>query len=47
MVLTTKELGGMDSWRRGEFVRKQGWATMPGEPEAGSKVAEACVRLLP
>lgn len=30
------------SWKRGEFVRDQGWATMPGSDEPNSKVADAC-----
>jgi pimeloyl-ACP methyl ester carboxylesterase len=34
------------SWQRGEYVGKQGWATMPGEPEPDRKVAEACAVLL-
>ena len=25
-----KELKGLDSWERGEYVQKQGWVTMPG-----------------
>jgi alpha/beta superfamily hydrolase len=34
------------SWQRGEYVGKQGWATMPGEQEPDGKVAEACAKLL-
>ena len=34
------------SWQRGEYVGKQGWATMPGEREPDRKVAEACAILL-
>ena len=34
------------SWQRGEYVGKQGWATMPGELEPDGKVAEACAKLL-
>ena len=30
------------SWMRGDFVAKQGWATMPGSKEANSDVAESC-----
>jgi pimeloyl-ACP methyl ester carboxylesterase len=33
-------------WQRGEYVRKQGWATMPGEQEPDPRVAEACATLL-
>ena len=25
-----KELKELDSWKRGEYVQKQGWVTMPG-----------------
>jgi len=39
-----KELKNIDSWKRGEYVEKQGWATMPGEKEPDSKVAEECAR---
>ena len=28
------------TWQRGEYVGKQGWATMPGEQEPDSKVAQ-------
>ena len=28
------------SWQRGEYVGKQGWATMPGEQEPDRRVAE-------
>lgn len=31
-----------DSWTRGDFVSKQGWATMPGSKEADTNVAEGC-----
>ena len=34
------------AWQRGEYVGKQGWATMPGEREPDSKVAQACATLL-
>ena len=34
------------SWQRGEYVGKQGWATMPGEKEPDRRVAEACATLL-
>ena len=41
-----QELAKTDSWQRSESVEKQGWATMPGEEKADSKVAEECARLL-
>lgn len=34
------------TWQRGEYVGKQGWATMPGEQEPDSRVAQACATLL-
>lgn len=30
------------SWERGDFVEKQGWATMPGSKEPDDEVAAAC-----
>jgi hypothetical protein len=35
-----------DSWKRSDYVQKQGWATMPGEAKPDSLVAEACAKLL-
>ena len=37
-----KELGELDSWRRGEFIEKGGWDKMPGQENAGFAVARAC-----
>ena len=34
------------SWERDDYVVNQGWATMPGEKEADSKVAKKCAELL-
>jgi hypothetical protein len=34
------------SWSRPDYVKKQGWATMPGEKESDSNVAAACAKLL-
>lgn len=41
-----KELKGKNSYERGDYVKKQGWAKMPGEKESDSKVAEECAKLL-
>ncbi|MCH8999084.1 MAG: hypothetical protein IID48_12620 [Proteobacteria bacterium] len=41
-----EELKEEGSWKRGNYVVKQGWATMPGEKEADSKVAKKCAELL-
>ena len=35
-----------ESWKRDDYVEKQGWATMPGEKKPDSKVAEKCATLL-
>ncbi len=40
------ELKALDSWQKGDYVEKQGWATMPGEEKADSNVATDCARLL-
>ena len=37
-----KELKEIDSWKRGEYVQKQGWAIMPGEKESDWNVANEC-----
>jgi hypothetical protein len=37
----------VDSWSRGEFIEKGGWATMPGaSAEQSADVAKACAALL-
>ena len=41
-----KELKETSSWQRGDYVKKQGWATMPGEKEPDSNVADECARRL-
>ena len=44
-----KELKKLDSYgkdNRSDYVKKQGWATMPGEKEPDSKVADECARRL-
>jgi hypothetical protein len=41
-----KELKEEDDWKRSDYAKKQGWATMPGEKEADSKVAKKCAELL-
>jgi len=40
------ELKKVDYWKRGEYVQKQGWATMPGEKEADTGLADECARRL-
>jgi hypothetical protein len=34
------------SWERPDYVKKQGWATMPGEKTPDKDVASACTKLL-
>jgi hypothetical protein len=41
-----KELKETSTYQRGDYVEKQGWATMPGEEKPDSNVAEECARLL-
>ncbi len=44
--LKLKELKGKSSWNRGDYLKNQGWATMPGEKEPDHGVAEKCAELL-
>ena len=37
-----KELGELDSWKRGEFIEKGGWDKMPGQEKADYSVSRAC-----
>ena len=41
-----EELKGRSSWNRGDYLKNQGWATMPDEEEPDYVVAEKCVELL-
>jgi len=41
-----KELKEIDSWKRDDYVGKQGWATMPGEKEPDGRIAESCSELI-
>ncbi len=41
-----EELKEESSWKRREYIEKQGWATMPGEETPDSKVAEKCADLV-
>lgn len=41
-----KELKELSSWKRADYVKKQGWATMPGEKEPDRDVADASARRL-
>jgi hypothetical protein len=44
--LKLEELKGKSSWNRGDYLKNQGWATMPGEEEPDYGVTEKCVELL-
>ncbi len=41
-----KELKAKSYYQRSDYVKESGWATMPGEKEADSKVANECARRL-
>jgi len=41
-----KELKDIAGWEQKEYVKKQGWATLPGLPEPEDRVAEACLKLI-
>jgi hypothetical protein len=41
-----KELKKLDIWQRPDYVKKQGWAIMPGEKECDYSVAKEFARLL-
>ncbi len=41
-----EKLKEASDWNRRDYVEEQGWATMPGEKEADSKVAGKCAELL-
>jgi hypothetical protein len=40
------ELSDASPYRRDDYVKEQGWATMPGEAEPNSKVADSCAKLI-
>ncbi len=41
-----KELKEIASWKRSDFAKAGGWATMPGEETPDRKVASACAKQL-
>ena len=45
-VQKREELKEISSWKRKDYVEKQGWATMPGEKEGDYKVASRCAELI-
>jgi hypothetical protein len=40
------ELKAASSYQQGTYVKDQGWATMPGDEQADSKVASECAKQL-
>jgi hypothetical protein len=40
------ELKALETWKRSDFVKAQGWALMPGEKETDYNVAVECARQL-
>ena len=41
-----EELKKMETYQIGDYVKKQGWSTMPGEKDSDYKVSEKCADLL-
>ena len=41
-VQKLKDMKAKVDWKRGDYVEKQGWATMPGEKKPDSEVAGKC-----
>jgi hypothetical protein len=39
-------LQGEKSWKLGDYVQKNGWATLPGSDKASDKLAKACASKL-
>ena len=40
------EMSKISAWQQADYVRRQGWATMPGEQEPDRSVASECARLI-
>ena len=38
------ELKDTRDWQKGDFVEKQGWATLPGEEKPNRRVVEECAK---
>ena len=41
-----EEMKKMETYQRGDYVKKQGWSTMPGEKDSHYAVSEKCADLL-
>ena len=40
------EFNTVRNYQRDDYIKEQGWATMPGEDQPDNKVADACAKLL-
>jgi hypothetical protein len=40
-----KAMKALDSWQQGDYVKTQGWATMPGEQDPEARIASECAKL--
>ena len=45
-VRKLEELKAESSWKRKNYVEKQGWATIPGQKNPDRNVAEKCAEML-
>ena len=45
-VRKLEELKAESSWKRKNYVEKQGWATIPGQTNPDRNVAEKCAEML-
>ncbi len=45
-VRKLEELKAESSWKRKDYVEKQGWATIPGQTNPDRNVAEKCAEML-
>ena len=41
-----KDLKALETWKRSDFIKAQGWAIMPGEKDTDYNVAVECARQL-
>ena len=41
-----KKFKGIEAWKRDQYVKDQGWATMPFESEPDSRIADRCSSLI-
>jgi hypothetical protein len=41
-----RELKAQKTNQRDDYIKEQGWATMPGEEKPDNRVADACAKLL-